>query len=115
MVKSVLGVKHQGLHDWAIQRISAVLMAIYAIGFLSYLMTHSGLSYAEWRGIFTPVWMKISTLIILASILFHAWVGMWTIFTDYVKPFALRAILDVCVILMLIACFIWGVMILWSV
>ena len=115
MVKSVLGVNHQGLRDWVIQRMSAVFMAIYSIGLIVYLMTHSGMSYAEWRGVFTPVWMKIASLIFLASILFHAWVGMWTIFTDYVKPFVLRAVLDVLVILMLIACFIWGILILWSV
>lgn len=115
MVKSVLGVNHQGFNDWAIQRLSAILMAIYFVVFLGYLMTHSGMSYAEWRGLFAPVWMKISTLVILLSLLFHAWVGMWTIFTDYVKPFAIRCVLDVCVILMLSACFIWGVMILWSV
>ncbi len=31
MVKSVLGVNHQGLRDWVIQRVSAIIMAAYTI------------------------------------------------------------------------------------
>ena len=32
MVKSVLSVNHQGLRDWIIQRVSAIVMAVYFIG-----------------------------------------------------------------------------------
>ena len=52
MVKSVLGVNHQGLRDWLIQRISALFMAIYVIGLLIFLMMHPNLSYYEWQGLF---------------------------------------------------------------
>lgn len=114
MVKSVLGVNHQGLRDWVIQRVSAVYMAIYTISLITCIICHRGLSYAEWRGIFLPVWVKVATIIFVVSVMFHAWIGMWTIFTDYVKPFVLRCILNVLVILTLTACFIWAVMILWS-
>lgn len=114
MVKSVLGVNHQGLRDWMIQRVSAIIMAVYTIAFFSYLVTHH-ISYIGWRDLFTPVWMKIATILFLLSLMFHAWIGVWTIFTDYVKPFVVRAILDVLVLLTLSACFIWALMILWSV
>lgn len=115
MVKSVLGVNHQGLRDWVIQRISAILMAIYTIGLIVYFLVHPGLSFAEWHYLFSQSWVKVATVLFILCVLFHAWVGMWTVFTDYVKPFVLRCILDFLVLLMLAACFIWGVMILWSV
>lgn len=115
MVKSVLGVNHQGLRDWVIQRISAIFMAIYSIGLISYLICHPGLSFAEWHSLFAHQWMKIITLIFILAIMWHAWIGIWTIFTDYVKPYILRGILNLLVIFMLVACFIWGVLILWSV
>ena len=115
MVKSVLSVKHQGLHDWAIQRISAIVMAVYSLGLMTYFVTHSGLSFAEWHTLFSQTWVKVCTLLFTFALLYHAWVGMWTIFTDYVKPFALRAVLHVLVLLMLSACFIWAFTILWSV
>lgn len=115
MVKSVLGVNHQGLRDWAIQRVSAILMAVYSIGLISYLVYHPGISYAEWHTLFAVLWVKIATLLFLLCLMMHAWVGMWTILTDYVKPFVLRAILNVVILLVLASCFIWGIMILWSV
>lgn len=115
MVKSVLSVSHRGLRDWVVQRISAVYMAIYTLGMLGYFAFHPSLSFAEWHSLFSYTWMKTATIILLMGLLLHAWVGMWTIFTDYVKPACLRAALEYLVILMLVACLIWGIMILWSV
>ena len=115
MVKSVLSVSHRGLKDWVIQRFSAVLMAIYLTGFVVFFASHPNLSFTEWHDLFSQTWMKITTVIILASVLFHAWIGLWTIFTDYIKCFLIRASLCAIVFLMLSACFIWGLTILWSV
>jgi succinate dehydrogenase / fumarate reductase membrane anchor subunit len=115
MVKTVLGVKHQGFRDWVVQRISAIIMAVYSITLIAYLVICPIGSYAEWRALFTPEWMKIATMMFVVSILFHAWIGMWTIFTDYVKPFVIRCILELFVFLILSACFFWGLLIVWSV
>lgn len=114
MVKSVIGVNHQGLRDWVIQRISAILMAFYTIGLFSYVVLNPGLLYPEWHALFSHVWMKVMTMLVLTGLLFHAWVGMWTVFTDYVKCFIIRATLNVLMLLMLAACFFWGLLILWS-
>jgi succinate dehydrogenase / fumarate reductase membrane anchor subunit len=115
MVKSVLGVHHQGLRDWIIQRISAILIAVYTLALVIYLMCSSSVSYAEWHHLFSQSWMKIATILCIASVLYHAWIGIWTIFTDYVKPYVLRCLLNFLVLLMLFACFFWGLLILWSV
>jgi succinate dehydrogenase / fumarate reductase membrane anchor subunit len=115
MVKTVLSVSHQGLREWAIQRASAILMAIYSIAFILYVLCHPGLSFAEWHSLFAQTWMKVASILFLLAMLWHAWIGIWTIFTDYVKPFALRTVLNFLVLLMLAACFVWGILILWSV
>lgn len=115
MVKTVLSVKHQGLQDWVIQRVSAILMGIYFIVFLAYFLIHGQWSFADWHNLFAQTWMKIATIIVLLGMLYHAWIGIWTIFTDYVKPFVLRCILNCLVLLTLVACLLWGIMILWSV
>lgn len=114
MVKTVLSVTHQGLREWAIQRVSAIVMAIYSIGLIAYIVCHPGLSFAEWHSVFAQTWVKIATILFLLAIMYHAWIGVWTIFTDYIKCYVLRAILNVIVLLMLIACFVWGVLILWG-
>jgi succinate dehydrogenase / fumarate reductase membrane anchor subunit len=115
MVKSVLSVSHQGLRDWIIQRVSAIFMAVYSLVLIFYLMYHDGFSYAEWHDVFSQEWMKIATLLFIAAMLYHAWIGIWTIFTDYVKPYVIRCILNFFVLLMLAACFVWGLLIVWSV
>lgn len=115
MVKSLLSVSQRGLRDWIIQRVSAVVMALLSIVFAAYLVTRSDFSYAEWHTLFTYTSIKIITIFFLLALCFHAWIGMWTIATDYIKHFVLRAVFHLLVIAMLTACFIWGIMILWSV
>ena len=115
MVKSVLGVSHQGLRDWVLQRISAILMAIYSIGLIAFIVCHPGISFAEWHGLFAATWMQVATLVVILGLLIHAWVGMWTIFTDYVKNYIARNFLYFVVLIMLAACFVWALLILWSV
>lgn len=115
MVKSLLSVSQRGLRDWIIQRVSAIVMAIISVVFAVYLVTRTDFSYAEWHTLFTFTSVKIITLFFLLALCFHAWIGMWTVMTDYVKPFVLRAVMHLLVLSTLMACFIWGVMILWSV
>ncbi|TAK76211.1 MAG: succinate dehydrogenase, hydrophobic membrane anchor protein [Gammaproteobacteria bacterium] len=115
MVKSVLSVAHKGFRDWAIQRATAIVMGIYSIGLIGYLLFNPGLSFAEWHTLFSQDWMKVVTLLFILSVLYHAWIGIWTVFTDYVKLYVIRCILNFLVLFMLIACFFWGVLILWSV
>ncbi|OGT45162.1 MAG: succinate dehydrogenase, hydrophobic membrane anchor protein [Gammaproteobacteria bacterium RIFCSPHIGHO2_12_FULL_41_20] len=115
MVKTVLSTSHQGLRDWLHQRVSAIAIAIYSIGLVGYFVLHPDLSYAEWHGLFTHLWMKIATLLFFLSMLLHAWVGVWTIVTDYVKPYAIRLVLDILIFFALLACFFWAFFILWSV
>lgn len=115
MVKSVLSVSHRGLSEWVIQRLSAIFMAFYLVFFMVYLLTHSDLTFAEWHSLFALPFVKVATILFIFAMLYHAWIGIWTIFTDYVKPFVLRCILNSLVLLMLFACFFWGLLILWSV
>ena len=93
MVKSVLGVNHSGLRDWLIQRITAVVMTVYSIGIIIYFVMNPDLSFNNWHFLFTHLWMKVATLLFIVSLLFHAWIGMWTVFTDYVHPYWLRLII----------------------
>jgi succinate dehydrogenase / fumarate reductase membrane anchor subunit len=115
MVKSVLSVNHQGLRDWVIQRVSAVIMAIYSFGMMLFFLTHSNMDFVDWRMLFNHTWMKVATILFVISLLFHAWVGMWTIFTDYVKFAWLRFILHVLVFFALVACFFWALQIVWGI
>lgn len=115
MVKSVLGVNHQGFTEWLIQRMTAIVMAVFSVIMFGFFATHTDLAFYEWHGLFAQWWMKIITLLFMLSVLYHAWIGMWTVFTDYVKPFWVRLILDVVMFLALISFFLATLLILWGV
>jgi succinate dehydrogenase / fumarate reductase, membrane anchor subunit len=110
MVKQV---SRSGFVDWIVQRVTAVLIGVYTIFILIYISDHHSMNYADWRGLFSTIWMRIVTVILLISVLWHAWIGLWTVFTDYVKVKPVRLLLEVIVILLLLGYFIWVLEILW--
>ena len=110
-VKKITSLTGSGMRDWLIQRMSAVLLATYTFFLLGYLFLHSPLQYEDWRGLFSHTGVQIFTVLTLLGVLYHTWIGMWTIFTDYIKCAYLRLILHVLTLGSLIACLIWGVFI----
>ena len=104
---------HYGMRDWLIQRITAVLMALFTIVLLVQLIFGGPLGYERWAGIFAAQWMKVLSFVVFISIGWHAWVGMRDIWMDYVKPVALRLALQVATIVWLVGCMGWAVQVLW--
>lgn len=114
-VKNATSFSSNGLRDWLVQRVSAVILAVYFVFILGFLIAHPNLTYDSWSSLFSNLFMKIMTIIVLLSLLLHSWVGIWTVLTDYVKPAWLRGLLEVIVIIALIGYFIWGITILWNI
>lgn len=112
MVTNATSLTGNGVRDWLIQRITAVLLAIYTLFLVSYLMLHTPLSYNDWHALFQNTCMRIATFLVLLSIVYHTWVGMWMIFTDYLKCAYLRLTSQVLTVLGLLSCLAWGVLIL---
>lgn len=111
---NVLSLTGNGLRDWMIQRVTAVILGVYIIFLAGFVLMHSGMQYTDWQGLFAHAWMRVFTILALLSIFLHAWVGMWTVATDYIKITWLRLCFNVAVIVALFSYFIWGVQILWS-
>ncbi len=105
---------HRGLRDWLVQRVSALLIGLYTIFILIYLLRNQPTYYAQWHALFHHLFMKIATFIVLLSVVWHAWIGLWTVFTDYVKNTAVRLTLEILVLLLLLAYLSWGFEILWT-
>ncbi|WP_025733855.1 succinate dehydrogenase, hydrophobic membrane anchor protein [Carnimonas nigrificans] len=114
MVTMITNLGRSGLSDWLVQRISAVVLALYTLFLVAYVLFHPGLDYLTWSALFESTAMRIFTLAALLSIAAHAWIGLWTIFTDYVKCTRLRLVLQVVVVLALFTFVIWSVQVLWG-
>ncbi len=115
MVASATSLGRSGLHDWIIQRVTAVVLAAYVIYLAGFILGADALTYSVWVGQFSKVWFKVFSFLAITSLCFHAWIGMWIVSTDYLKPLAIRLIFQVLVILSCFAFIIWGAQIIWSV
>ncbi|MDE2118121.1 MAG: succinate dehydrogenase, hydrophobic membrane anchor protein, partial [Betaproteobacteria bacterium] len=105
---------HYGLRDWLMQRITAVVMALYALAMAGWLLLHPGFNYDAWIALFSSSVVRTVSLLFLLAVYCHAWVGVRNIVMDYVKPAGRRLIIYVAVILALLLCVIWSVQILWG-
>jgi succinate dehydrogenase / fumarate reductase membrane anchor subunit len=115
MVNREVVVAHYGARDWLVQRVTALVMALYTALFIGVLASAPTLDYNAWRGLFAPQWMKLATFLFLLSVYWHAWVGVRNIFMDYVKPSGLRLVVHVLAILWLLGCAGWSLQLLWKV
>ncbi|MCE1763650.1 succinate dehydrogenase membrane anchor subunit, partial [Enterobacter hormaechei] len=104
-----------GIHDWLLLRASAMIIVLYVLYMLGFIVTTPDITYEVWRGFFASSITKVFTVLTLFSILAHAWIGMWQVLTDYVKPLALRLMLQLAIIVALMAYLIYGTIVVWGV
>lgn len=114
MVKSVTSFGRSGLHDWMIQRVTAVVLAAYIIYLTVFILSTPQLQFEVWQALFAQTGFKIFSFIAIASLCFHAWVGLWIISTDYLNVTSVRLVFQVLVIISCFALLLWGAQILWS-
>ncbi|EGR1591158.1 TPA: succinate dehydrogenase, hydrophobic membrane anchor protein [Vibrio parahaemolyticus] len=113
MVKHVSSFGRNGVHDFLLIRATAIIMTLYTIYLVSFC-AFSDISYASWTQFFGGTFTKVFTMLALASVLIHAWIGMWQVFTDYIKCAKLRGALQLGVIVVLFGYVFSGLFILWG-
>jgi succinate dehydrogenase / fumarate reductase membrane anchor subunit len=119
MVKAVTSFGRSGVSDWLVQRVSAVILLAYFAYLAAVLL--GGVTYSEWNALFDATWMRIFSLMALLALAAHAWIGMWSVLTDYLterlmgtKGNVLRIGAQLLVSGALFVYVIWGVQILWG-
>lgn len=105
---------HYGTGAWLLQRLTAVVMALYTLGLVACLLWDAPATYAAWKSIFTGTFARLATMLFFVSLLYHAWVGMRDILMDYVKATGMRLTLQFAVVVALLFYLIWAASILWS-
>lgn len=121
MRNSATSLTRSGISDWLVQRLSAYILGIYFVVVLGFLVCTPDVTFDKWQGFMTYLPMRIFTLLALLGLVAHAWVGMWTVFTDYVterqmgaRANFLRLVLLGGMVLANIVFLIWGIQILWG-
>lgn len=114
VVEKVITGAHYGLKDWLVQRISAIVMAVYLIFLAGYVLANFPLQYSQWQGLFSLSWMRYFSLLFFLALYWHAWIGVRNILMDYVRPNLLRLGMETAVIIALMLYLMWSIHILWS-
>jgi succinate dehydrogenase / fumarate reductase membrane anchor subunit len=114
MLNIATSLGRSGFQDWFLQRVSALILALY-IGFLLWFwIGYPEHTHHAWKQLFSIQLMRYSTLLALLALLCHAWIGIWTITTDYLKIVWLRLTVQIIVYIMLLFYLVWGIQILWG-
>lgn len=113
MVKrSVVGA-HYGVSDWLAQRITAVMMGLYAIVLAFAVLRHGPFDYEAWRAFVAQGWVRFSGFLFVIALGYHAWIGMRDIVMDYVKPAGARLALHAISAILLVGYAGWATQVLW--
>lgn len=128
MVTSVTNFGRSGLSDWLMQRVTGVILLAYTVVIAAVLLICSP-EYTEWKALFDATWMKTFTLAAILSIASHAWIGLWSVSTDYLvehvltiklgpaigaKANILRWLFQAASAVVLFTYVVWGIQILWG-
>ena len=121
MVTQVVNMSRNGVSDWIIQRVSALVLAAYTLCIFGFVVLNPGLDFRTWSGFFDNTGMQVFTMLAVLSTGAHAWIGMWTIGSDYLRErtlgsraTTLRFIYQISCVLIIAAYLIWGINILWG-
>jgi succinate dehydrogenase / fumarate reductase membrane anchor subunit len=113
LVSQITSLTRKGLQDWYVQRISAIILALYAVFIFGFVVGHRPLDFQTWYALFHHTLSKAFTLLALLALIGHAWVGMWTVFTDYIPNKTLRLIVISLMIVLFVVYVVWAIQILW--
>ena len=85
-VSQVMALSNSGLSDWVVQRSTAVILTAYFSWVMAFFLFTPNIDFAVLTEFFGSAAMKIAGTLAVLSTVAHAWIGMWTIGTDYLRP-----------------------------
>ena len=90
LVTNVTSFGRSGLSDFVLQRVSALVIGAYGIAIVGFVAAGdvSHASLAAFLGGMTMRWFSTAAVVALGV---HAWIGMWTVGTDYIRQHAFGA------------------------
>lgn len=90
----IVGSAQAGLREWLLQRVSALYMGAFGLYVIARFLIYPVADYEAWRMWFASGAVRVGLGLFFASLLVHSWIGMRSVFMDYVKPMWLRFLLQ---------------------
>lgn len=115
MVANVSSFGRNGVHDFILIRATAVILTLYTLYMVSFFAFGPEINYLNWIEFWANTSNKVFTMLALICVLIHAWIGLWQVLTDYIKPTLLRGVMQFCIVVALFVYLLTGFFILWGV
>ena len=106
------GSAHAGLMEWLLQRISSLYMGGFVIYLVFHFLVSPKLDYAAWTSWFTDGVVRLAWALFILSVLVHAWIGLRSVYMDYLHPLWLRFSISLLTAFGLLALGLWSAQIL---
>ena len=121
MVSSATSLTRSGLSDFIVQRVSAIVLAAYTLCIAGFLLVTPELDFATWREFHSRDSMRLFGILAILAVAAHAWIGMWTIGTDYIREYSvgtkattLRGLYMILCVGAIFVYLAWGIDLFWS-
>ena len=101
--------------EWLVQRVSSLYMAFFVFYLAWHFGTEPAPTHVVWKMWFAQGAVRIAWALFILSVLLHAWVGLRSIYMDYLHPLWLRFSVTLLTLFGLVALALWAVQILWVV
>ncbi len=90
------------------QRLTAIYIGLLVLYLLSVLLFAAPADHAAWRAWIGGPILSVALLLLVVSVLMHAWIGLRDVLIDYVRPIAIRATLLGLIALALVGLGLWA-------
>ena len=101
-----------GLRGWLWQRLSAIWLGLYLLAAVVVLLSGRIDGYAAWHELFAATPVAVATLLAIAALLLHAWIGVRDVLLDYLRNDTIRHLLLLLVALVLLLLALWSLLLL---
>ncbi|OGI41781.1 MAG: succinate dehydrogenase, hydrophobic membrane anchor protein [Candidatus Muproteobacteria bacterium RBG_16_64_11] len=110
-----LGSARAGLNGWLAQRISALYLGGFSLFATLRLLLDPIADYPGWRGWLGGGAMRVALAIFLLAVIVHGWLGLRSVWMDYLHSDGCRFLASVVTGLVLLTLALWSVQIvLWD-
>ena len=121
MVTSFTSLGRSGLSDFVVQRLSAAVLTLYVLWVAGFFLAHPQMDHATLKAFFASPGMLLFNTLMVISTAAHAWIGMWTIGTDYIRDHyfgrhstAFRMVYQGGCLMILFVYVVWALRLFWS-
>lgn len=102
------GSVQQGFGEWLLQRVTALYLAGFVFWVTAVFTLAPPAGFSAWKAWMVDGVVRLAFALAFFSVLVHAWLGMRSVFLDYLKPLWLRICMHLLMAAYLIALVFWS-------